>query len=84
MAAVTLGTVAGTVLGTLAVPPDQRLLAARLFVGAIVGIATIGLFVSVFHHTFVVANLREIGGSIIGGFIALKACRRMQARSISS
>src|ERR1700761_7136600 len=69
---VAFGTIAGAVVGSFIAPPDQRKLASRVFVGALVALLATYLIVSFVDHTFKFTNALDVAGSLLGGGIVLR------------
>ena len=82
--AVALGTTLATLSGAKAAPPDQRTVAARLVVAAVLGLAAIGLVADVVGQTFSATDIYDIMGSVLGGGIALRGMRRTSALTIQN
>jgi hypothetical protein len=78
---IAVGTILGTLSGTLIVPPEQRKVASHGFVGIVVGGATVLLAASIVEHTFKVNNVFDVLGSVLGGGIILRVFQRHGAKS---
>lgn len=69
-----VGTIAATLAGTLTAPAAGRKLAARLFAGLAVVVPSIVIATGLASHAIELRDLLEIGGVLVGGAVALRAC----------
>lgn len=81
---VALGTIACALVGSFIAPSDQRKLASRVFVGAVVAVSGILLIDSLVEHTFKVLNAFDVTGSLLGGGMSLRFFNRLAGTPTSA
>ena len=76
--AVAVATIVGAVVGVLVVPSPSRRVAGYVFVGVPVALAVVLLLASLVGRAFKPTDALGVVGTILGGFVVLRAFRRQR------